>query len=175
MSAEKRVPPRSFSILQRNSGIVRSCTPFRREHSYLSAADATQEALCQRWNSIWPHESEDSRVVDSMFPNRAASFLSFVRTTHNSRNTPICSVLPQQDRIARLFKPTFLRLESCPQSCPPFGSMCCNQTMTAIFSVDAMPIRRGVRHSTLNRVVLHVVRSLRIRPRHCASASRKLP
>ena len=93
MSAEKRMPPRSFSILQRNSGIVRSCTLFRREHSYLSAADATQEAFCQRWNLIWPHESEDSRVVDSMFPNRAASSLSFVRS---KRIKSLCGAKPPQ-------------------------------------------------------------------------------
>jgi hypothetical protein len=89
------------------------------------------------------HEREDSRAVDSIIPNRAA-VLSFVRTAHNSRNTPISSVLPQQDRIVWLFKPTFLRLEGYPQSCPPLGSMCRNEAMsvsnliTAIFSVDAM-------------------------------------
>ena len=85
MSAEKRVPPRSFSILQRNSGIVRSCTPFRREHSYLSAADATQEALCQRWNSIWPHESEDLRVIQYQ---SSSSLLSFVRAIPKQQYQP---------------------------------------------------------------------------------------
>jgi hypothetical protein len=156
MSAEKRVPPRSFSILQRNSYV---CAPARRlggSTRNLSAADATQEALCQRRNSIWPHESEDSRVVDSLFPNRAIIFchLFAPHTTHG--NTSICSVLPQQDRIARLFKPTFLRLEGCPQSCPPFGSMCCNQTMsvsemiTAIFSAE---MRRSGATCAIRRLV----------------------
>ena len=55
----------------------------------------------------------------------------------NSRNTPICSVLPQQHRIARLFKPTHLRLEGCPQSYPPFGWMCCNQTMSVSEMITA--------------------------------------
>jgi len=140
--------------------------PFRREHSYLSAADATQEALCQRWNSIWPHASEDSRrsrpeqfqfivIGQRHIPKRQYHPLESlagetgiprrsILPRSNSRNTPIRSVLPQQHRIARLFKPSLLRLEGCPQSYPPFGSMCCNQTMsvsemiTAIFSVKAM-------------------------------------
>ena len=51
-------------------------------------------------------------------------------TTQQFEEYPICSVLPQQHRIARLFKPIHLRLESCPQSYPPFGWMCCNQTMS---------------------------------------------
>jgi hypothetical protein len=61
-----------------------------------------------------------------MFPNRSASLC---RNKIESQS---------------FFMPTFLRLKSCPQSYPPFGSMCCNQTMgvsemiTAIFPVDAM-------------------------------------
>ena len=47
------------------------------------------------------------------------------------------TALPQQLRITRLFKSNALRLESCPQSYPPFEWMCCNETMRASEMITA--------------------------------------